>query len=153
MESQQHASPSIRLQRHYPTAPERVWQAWTEAKALSAWFGPRSTAAQTHAEFDVRVGGHYLIRFHASDGETHQVSGTYQEVIPNRRLVFTWSWVSTPERISRISIDLKPVDDGTELTFVHDRFYDAQARDNHEKGWLTFFPQLDTYLYTHTQEA
>ena len=31
--------PSLRLERRYPVAPEKVWRAWTDPKALSAWFG------------------------------------------------------------------------------------------------------------------
>ena len=28
----------------------------------------------------------------SSDGEQHDVSGVYREVIPNEKLVFTWAW-------------------------------------------------------------
>ncbi len=55
-------------------------------------------------------------------------------MVPHRRLVFTWAWKSTPERVSRISIALKSLADGTELSFAHGRFYDEKARANHERG-------------------
>jgi uncharacterized protein YndB with AHSA1/START domain len=39
--------PSLHLTRHYPVAPEKVWRAWTEPQALSAWFGPGDTESVT----------------------------------------------------------------------------------------------------------
>ena len=74
-------------------------------------------------------------------------------VEPFRLLVFTWAWKSTPERISRVSIELEPMDGGTEMHFVHDRFFDEQARINHERGWLAFFENLGHLLQPVPQEA
>ena len=138
--------PSLRITRRYPVAPEKVWRAWTEPQALSRWFGPGEENSVTLAELDVREGGRYRIRFHTPDGEQHEVSGVYQEVVEHRRLCFSWAWQSTPERVSRVTIELRPVDGGTELDFVHDRFFDQAARDNHERGWTGTFAKLDALM-------
>ena len=63
----------------------------------------------------MRAGGRYTIRFRTSDGEEHGVSGVYQEVEPQRRLSFTWAWQSTPERVSRVTIELQAQAGGCEL--------------------------------------
>jgi uncharacterized protein YndB with AHSA1/START domain len=138
--------PSLSITRHYAVPPEKVWRAWTEPQALSRWFGPADTEAVTRADLDVRVGGRYHIAFSTSDGEQHDVSGVYQEVEENRRLSFTWAWKSTPERVSVVTIELEPVDNGCELRFRHDRFFDQAARDNHQRGWAGTFAKLDRYL-------
>jgi uncharacterized protein YndB with AHSA1/START domain len=98
------------------------------------------------AQLDVRVGGRYRIRFRTPDGEEHEVGGVYEEVMPQRRLVFSWAWHSTPERVSRVTIELRPDDGGTVLDLLHDRFVDAQARANHERGWTGTFAKLDALL-------
>ena len=59
------------------------------------------------AEADARVGGRYRIVMRTSDGEEHDVSGVYREVVPNEKLVFTWAWRSTPERESLVTVMLK----------------------------------------------
>lgn len=145
--------PRLDISRSYRVAPEKVWRAWTEPQALSQWFGSGNARSVATIEIDLCVGGRYRIVFSTPDGDTHEVSGVYQEVAPYRRLVFTWAWKSTPERVSRVSIDLKPLADGTELRFVHDRFFDAKARANHERGWMPMFDQLDRFLHLNTQEA
>lgn len=135
------------IRRHYAVAPQRVWQAWTEPQALIAWFGPGAPHSVTTAELDLRVGGRYHIVFHTPDGENHDVSGVYQEVDPPRRLVFSWAWKSTPERVSRVSVSIAAAPGGgTDLEFVHDRFFDQRARDNHEGGWMPTFAKLEQYL-------
>lgn len=139
--------------RTYSSTPEKVWRAWTEPQALSQWFGPGETASVSVAEIDLRVGGRYRIAFGAPDGETHEASGEYQEVVINSRLVFTWAWKGTPDRVSRVTIDLRPVAEGTELSFVHDRFFDVKARDSHARGWPPFFDNLGAFLRRHAQPA
>ena len=138
--------PSLRITRHYSVATEKVWRAWTDPQALSRWFGPGETDSVTRAELDVRPGGRYHIAFHTPDGEQHDVSGIYQDVLENRRLSFTWAWKSTPERVSLVTIELRPTAQGCELHFRHERFFDQQARDNHEQGWTSTFAKLDEFL-------
>jgi uncharacterized protein YndB with AHSA1/START domain len=136
----------VRIVRHYPVSADKIWRAWTDPQALMRWFGPSPETIATVAEIDLRVGGRYRIAFRSPDGEQNQVGGEYLELQPPERLVFSWAFHTTPERVSRVSITLRPVADGTELTFVHDRFVDLQARDNHERGWHAFFLQLTDYV-------
>jgi uncharacterized protein YndB with AHSA1/START domain len=99
------------------------------------------------------VGGRYRIVSTQRDGQTHDVAGEYQEVLPPRRLVFTWAWHSTPERASRVSLDFLAQDGGTMLCLVHGRFFDEQARINHARGWQAWFERFDALLQFDTQEV
>lgn len=137
--------PELRLTRTYPVAIEKVWRAWTDPQALSQWFGPGPANSVLVADMDVRSGGRYRIRFEAEGGE-HEVAGTYQEVDAPRKLVFSWAWHSTPERVSLVTIALHAVDGGTQLDFLHERFFDQAARDKHEGGWAGTFAKLDALL-------
>jgi uncharacterized protein YndB with AHSA1/START domain len=97
-------------------------------------------------EADVRVGGRYRFVMKSSDGEEHDVSGVYREVVPGEKLVFTWAWKSTPERQSLVTILIKPDGDGTLLTLIHEQFFDEAARDRHEHGWTGCLEKLAAYL-------
>ncbi len=138
--------PSLRLERRYEVPPDKVWRAWTDPKALTAWFGPGEADSVTLAETDVRVGGRFHVVFHTPDGEEHDVSGTYVEVLPARKLVFTWAWKSTPERESLVTVSLEPAGTGTRMNFLHEQFYDQAARDDHEGGWTLTFEKLAHHL-------
>ena len=86
--------PSLDLARSYPVAPEKVWRAWTDPEAIKRWWGPGPKDRVSLAQLDVRVGGRFRIVFGGPQGTDHEVQGVYKEVVPNRRLVFTWSWPS-----------------------------------------------------------
>lgn len=141
-------APELRIVRHYPVAREKVWRAWTDPQALSQWFGPGEPNSVTLAELDVRPGGRYRIGFRTPDGEQHEVGGTYEVVELHRQLVFSWAWHSTPERVSQVSIQLRPLDGGTEMELRHARFVDQLARDNHARGWTGAVAKLDAWIVT-----
>lgn len=147
MEQRLAAKPSLTLQRHYPVAPEKVWRAWTDAEALKRWWGPGPGEPVSLAELDVRVGGRFRIVFGGPDGKMHECAGVYQEVVPNRKLVFTWCWPNTtPERISVVTIEFRGSPTGTDLVFNHAQLFDEKARDDHQRGWTSVLEKLHAFL-------
>ena len=139
--------PSLTLTRSYPVPPEKVWRAWTDPEALKRWFGPGGEDPVSLARLDVREGGRFRIVFGGPDGKAHDVQGVYKEVVPNRRLVFTWTWPnSTPERESVITIEFRAAGRGTELVFRQEQFFDSTVRDNHRRGWTESFVKLERFL-------
>jgi uncharacterized protein YndB with AHSA1/START domain len=139
--------PSLRLARRYPVAPEKVWRAWTDPQALKRWWGPGGQDPVSLAQLDLRVGGRFRIVFGGPEGTDHEVQGVYREVLPPRRLVFTWTWPrSTPERESLVTLEFRPAHGGTELAFLHEQLFDETVRDNHRRGWSESLAKLETYL-------
>jgi uncharacterized protein YndB with AHSA1/START domain len=139
--------PALALSRHYPVAPEKVWRAWTDPEAIKKWWGPGPGEPVSLAELDVRVGGRFRIVFGGPDGKAHECAGVYKEVVPSRKLVFTWTWPnSTPERESLVTIIFKAVEGGTELAFRHEQLFDEKVRDDHERGWSGALGKLEGYL-------
>ena len=133
--------PSLTIVRRIRAPLARVYDAWTDPARLSQWWGPHHTEVEA-AELDVRVGGAFRTVLREENGERHEVSGVYTEGEPERRLVFTWSWISTPERRSRVTVEFRSLAEGTEVTLTHDRFADAEAATRHRRGWTESFERL-----------
>lgn len=129
------------LKRHFKAPPTRLWQAWTDAQQLSRWFGP-DPMRQANVSADVRVGGGFSIVMESGDGEQHCVGGTYLEVKPPHRLVFTWAWQSTPQRQSLVTVELSAADGGTLLALTHEQLADRAASDSHASGWQSSLVKL-----------
>jgi len=70
----------------------------------------------------------------------------YREIVPNKKLVYTWAWESTPERESLVTVEFKPSGNGTELVLTHEQFADSEARDKHQHGWNGCMDRLGRYL-------
>jgi len=141
------ARPSLTLTRRLRARPEKVYAAWADPLNLVQWFAlTQAKPGSLRADLDVRVGGRYRISFSDEKGEYFEVGGVYREVVPNERLTFTWAWHSTPERESLVTVQLRPDPVGTLLTFHHEQFADETARDNHKRGWSTFFDVLEKFV-------
>ena len=91
-------------------------------------------------------GGRYRISFDMESGEYSEVGGTYREVVPNEKLVFSWAWHSTPERESEVTVSIKPDGAGALLTLHHEKFFNEAARDGHEKGWNELLTRLEASI-------
>jgi uncharacterized protein YndB with AHSA1/START domain len=98
------------------------------------------------AELDVRVGGLFRVSFSTDDGEVHEVSGVYRDVVPNQKLAFSWAWHSTPERESLVTVSLKPDGAGTLLTLHHEQLFDQAAADGHRNGWTGSLDKLEKFV-------
>jgi uncharacterized protein YndB with AHSA1/START domain len=137
--------PSLTIKRRFKASPEKVFNAWADPEKVKYWMGPGEVKV-LRTEGDARTGGRFRWVMRAPNGEDHDVSGTYREVIPNEKLVFTWAWKSTPERESLVTLTFKPDGDGTSFTMVHEQFFDDAARDSHNKGWTNAMDKLGEYL-------
>jgi uncharacterized protein YndB with AHSA1/START domain len=120
----------------------RVYQAWTNPEIVKQWFGPGNMYCP-HASVDARVGGAYsmeaaptpegLAANPNSTGGT--ATGTFTRVVPNELLQFTWKPSWNPGEESLVTVSLRDVDGGTELTLRHENFASEQSREGHNKGW------------------
>jgi uncharacterized protein YndB with AHSA1/START domain len=133
-------SPSLTLKRRLKAPPQKVYEAWTNPEKMIQWWGVYGGPRTPIAENDLRVGGRFRVQSWMPSGEHNSVSGEYREIVPGRKVVFSWAWQSTPERVSQVTVDFKPDGDGTLLTLTHEQFVDEKARDNHIRGWT---PALD----------
>jgi uncharacterized protein YndB with AHSA1/START domain len=142
MDKKVETTPSLTMKRRLNASPAEVYQAWTDPKLLTRWFGPENVET-LEAELDCRVGGRYRVVMLEDTGERHEVSGIYQEIVENERLVFSWSWITTPERVSRVTVTFKPDGDVTILTLLHEKLFDETVVASHTHGWTGTMVKLE----------
>jgi uncharacterized protein YndB with AHSA1/START domain len=135
-------TPSLTIKRRLNATPAEVFEAWIDPKLLMQWFGPENVVTQ-QVSVDPRVGGGFRVVMLEDTGERHEVSGTYYEVAANERLVFSWSWITTPERVSQVTVTFKPDGAGTILTLLHEQLFDEQAVKGHTHGWTGSLAKLE----------
>ena len=133
------------LTRRFAASPERLFRAWTESADLTKWWGPKGMTPVID-RLDVRIGGTYRTGMLAPDGSEHWVGGSYREVSPPNRLVFTWAWEGDGmgDAETLVTIDFRPLDggDGTEMTLTHDLLSSQNSRKLHTEGWESSFECL-----------
>jgi len=120
---------------------QQVFDAFLKPDLLRQWMGPRGFKV-TALEMDPRAGGRYSVTMRHRDGETSTVSGTYKEVTPPERIVFTWKWETEPmgtlpETLVTVTLAERKGEHGveTDVQLLHSGFPAAEARDAHHAGW------------------
>jgi uncharacterized protein YndB with AHSA1/START domain len=87
------------------------------------------------------------------DGSEHECTGEYIDVVKPTRLAMSWRWTHGGEPVeageeTRVEIDLRPIDTGTELTFTHSRLQTEASRDSHARDWSGSLDKLERHLAT-----
>lgn len=131
---------ALTLERVLAAAPEEVFAAWTVPERMAAWMSPVGAA---EAEADLRVGGSFRVVMVEHDRLEH--AGSYVEVDPPRRLVFTWVSPYTGSEPSLVTVELYPHDDGTRLVITHERLPEDVV-EGHRDGWGSMLERLDGLL-------
>jgi uncharacterized protein YndB with AHSA1/START domain len=137
--------PSLTLVRRIKAPPARVWAAITQPDLMLRWWGP-DAGPTLSVVADVRPGGRFSVVFRLLNGEEHNPTGIYREVVPEKTLVFTWDLPGAAEPQSLVTFRLEPFDGGTVLTLTHERLPDEPARASHEMGWSGLLDQLIIFL-------
>ena len=145
MSVQSAVKPSLTLKRRFKAPPAKIFAAWTDPEKMKRWMGPGEIVT-LKAESDPRVGGRYRILMRSPNGEDHDVSGVYREVVADVKLVFTWAWKGAPPdepHESLVTVLFKPDGDGTMLTLTHEKLFDEASRQGHEHGWIGALDKLE----------
>ena len=123
----------ITLSRTYPVAAQAVFDAWIDPAGLAAWFLPGPSMGVA-AEIDARVGGKFQIIMKTPDNElVHE--GEYLELDRPSRLVFTWISPGTQGEVSKVTVNLTKISNGTRLDLTHEGLPTAESIENHTNGW------------------
>jgi uncharacterized protein YndB with AHSA1/START domain len=111
-----------------------VFAMFTDPAKLVRWIGIR-------ALLEPRPGGSF--RFELLPGEF--CSGRYVEVLPHRRVVFTWGWESGAIPVApgstTVEVDLDERDGVTHVRLTH-RGLEAALREMHAGGWEQYLARL-----------
>jgi uncharacterized protein YndB with AHSA1/START domain len=126
---------AVHVSRTFAAPREQVFRAWTEAEAVSQWFG-----SSTSAESDVRVGGGYRITVSVPPtGRKAHVVGTFLEIDRPRRLVYTFAWERMPIMFgmgdSKVTVEFRELEGETEVRLTHELLDKRRLRSFHRWGW------------------
>ena len=138
------------ITRVFDAPRQTVWRAWTDPDEAPYWLHPRGiTTPREEVEFDVRPGGRYRYTMVAADGAAYPTAGTYREVSPFDRLVFTWgSPGDADENMPLITVELAEQGASAEQTVMtfHMNGIAGRGDDNVYDGWAEAFDLLDDRL-------
>jgi uncharacterized protein YndB with AHSA1/START domain len=139
---------SLKVVRFITVPANRVYDAWTDPAQLRQWFGPENVRTR-NISADVRVGGKYRWELTSPEGEEMSAFGEYKELVPGKKIVFTWQWdddEAWENRTSIVTIELFERGGGTELRLRHEQLPSEESRDRHNEGWNSLLDRLEQFV-------
>ena len=148
-----HATATI--QKSYPKSAEQVFAAFSDPAKKRRWYADRSGNALETFEMDFRIGGSETLAYRLGanspfPGALISNAETFQEILPNRRIV-TASAMSLDGRrfsVSLLTFEFLATPAGCDLICTHqDAFFEgADGPDLRAKGWQDLLARLDKEL-------
>jgi len=139
---------SLEIKRFINAPRARVYAAWTDLAQLKQWWGPEGVQTRNFTS-DARVGGKYRWDLLNQEGEEMTVYGEYRELVPGKKIVFTWQWdddEAWKNVSSVVTVELADRDGGTELRLIHEKLPSEQSRDRHNEGWTSVLDRLEKFF-------
>src|SRR5690349_20882172 len=125
---------AVRVEVWIAASPEAVFPFLTDPDRLLLWIG-------IAAQIEPVPGGIFLVGMNGRD----VARGAYVEVVPHRRVVFTWGWEGgghgVPPGTTTVTIDLTPENGGTRLRLRHEGLH-GDNRNRHAMGWGHYTARL-----------
>ena len=127
-------SPAVEQEVRIAARPETIFPFFTNPEKMVLWKGIEAT-------LDPRPGGIYRVNVNGGD----IARGTYVEVVPYERVVFTWGWEAegnpVPPGSSTVEVTLTPDGEGTILRLRHFGL-SLEVREIHNEGWGHYLSRL-----------
>lgn len=145
----------LKITRELDAPRELVWTAWTDPAHIKEWLQLGEGMTTESVSADLRAGGKFRIQQKRADGEFFTAAGTYLEVKPPERLVYTFDWEKDgggtefgelEGNETQVTVEFRAIGKRTELVFMHEKFASAEARDRHEGGWKAWFEKFVEFV-------
>lgn len=150
---------TITIKRTFNLPLATVWKAWSDAEVLRKWFSPEGyTAPSTTVNF--AVGGKYLNSMKGPDGKEIWSTGTFKEIVPMKKIVYSDSFADSKGNIVpasyykipgdwdsqlSITVEFEEVNGKTNMRLRHEGV-PAEMKDDCMKGWQSCFDKLERYV-------
>jgi uncharacterized protein YndB with AHSA1/START domain len=139
----------LEITRIFDAPRDLVWTCWTDPEHFAAWFGPENFHTPLESVvIDLRPGGIFKSTMVDPDGNEHPGNGTFEEVTPKDRLIFSEKDIDHPMMESQYTIvSFKDLGDGrTELHIDVTIVCVAELIPMAESGWNSTFDKLAVVL-------
>lgn len=156
--------PLVDITRKFNAPVERVWQAFTTPQMMKEWWGPENYTCP-EAKMDVRKGGKSLLAMKGPDGKTQYSGGTYEEVIPLKKLVTTDQFCDENGKMmtakeagmpgddwpdtSRITVEFSKLGDNESEIHIKHQGIPKAMHDDCVSGWSSSIDKLQNFVEQH----
>lgn len=158
-----HSTPQSRLieiDRQFSVPVDRLFDAFTTSEELKVWWWPKGLYAD-RVDLDFREGGKYFINMKGFDRGGGGMTGEFEEIVENERLVMTDQFADEngrvisakeaqmpgvwPERCY-VTLEFESVGENSSRLLLSQEGIPNELHQECIQGWNESFDKLETYL-------
>jgi len=151
---------ALTIVRDFDAPRELVWRAWSDPELLKQWWGPKNFTAPVYTA-DFREGGRYHYCMRSPEGQDYWGVGTYLEIVPMERIVYTDAFADEKGNAvpashygmegdwadeMLVTLTFEDRNGKTRFTLSHTGLPEGQMRDMTGSGWNESFDKLAEIL-------
>ena len=142
---------NITAQKSFPVDVNKLYKAWTEEAALKEWWKPAGRKLQS-VEAVLENGGTIKYTFEPDDNSNGElvIEGTYETVIPNEKLVYSWNWKLDNAPVKdgdyKLSVAFTSENEGSKISISQETEAEQEGIHPHQEGWDNALADLEKYL-------
>jgi uncharacterized protein YndB with AHSA1/START domain len=159
-----HSTPKsdlIQMQRDFDVPVERLFAAFKTPDAIKSWWWPKGLYSD-RVEMDFRNGGHYFISMKGVDRGGAGMTGNFEEIVENSRIVMTdYFSDQNGHRISAaeanmpgdwpeeayVTFEFSPLAGNKSRLMMYQQGIPNELQDDCIAGWDQMFDKLEECLY------
>lgn len=148
---------SIAVVQRIRASIHSVYAAWTEPRLIAKWLAPGGDFV-TGITADLRRGGRYRIEGCHAEGAAYAITGTYLELIPNERVVMSWTYDGPVASLrgdgSIVIAEMRSLDQNlTELTLTHEKLGNRDGAEITRVSWNSCANKLEVVAAEEGRQA
>lgn len=124
---------TIRVTRGFLSKPEKVYDAWLTPAIATKFLFSTPDGEMQKVEIDAKEGGTFTV-IEKRKGEDIEHTGTYEKLQRPDRIIFTFAVPKYSTEETRVTLDITPDGNGSQITLVHEGVLRDYAEKT-ENGW------------------
>jgi uncharacterized protein YndB with AHSA1/START domain len=142
----------VEASKQFAVPVEQLFRAWNDPEQLKHWWKPMGNNL-LEVTNDLKAGGTVRYTFE-EQGLT--ISGTYDEVKENEKLVYSWVWEFPDNTLNnaayKLTVHFSTTENGSEIRVLQEKIEDKETVHPNEEGWEKGLSDLEQYVKQGTSE-
>ena len=138
------------IDRSFDASPTLVFRAWADPAMKARWFHGPEEWSNDGLNLDFRKGGKETESGGPKEGPTHYYGATYQHIVENERIIYTYDMHLDDVciSVSVVTVQLEAAGNGTRMLFTEQAVYmmDGDGPEGREEGTRQLLDQLAAEL-------
>jgi uncharacterized protein YndB with AHSA1/START domain len=143
----------LEVSKNFQVPVEVLFAAWNDPEQLKHWWKPMGNQLREVTN-DLTVGG--TIRYVFTE-DSLIISGNYEEVKENERLVYSWNWDFPQDPLKnaafKLTVDFVKEDNSSTIRIVQEENQQEETLQVNEDGWNKGLAELEAYLQGSVQSG